>query len=209
MGAVIRASLQMPADQERRDVVCKVIKPYVLKALPEELAILDELTRYFDQHRAFYELGEIPLAEMFQNIRKSMSEEIQIEDEQDNLRRAAGYYKDNSRILIPALYSFSTAHVTVMEFVRGDKISNAFLENAPQRAIMARRLSDALTFDVIFSKREEALFHGDPHAGNVFHVANDSKDPYRIALLDLGVVWPISPFPENGAGPAHAWNRTE
>jgi ubiquinone biosynthesis protein len=187
VGAVIRASLQMPAEQERRDVVCKVIKPYVLKALPEELAILDELTRYFGQHRDFYELGEIPLAEMFQSIRKSMSEEIQIEDEQDNLRSAVGYYKDNSRILIPALYSFSTAHVTVMEFVHGDKISNVFPENAPQRAIMARRLSDALTFDVIFSKRDEALFHGDPHAGNVFHVANDPKDPYRIALLDWGL----------------------
>jgi len=187
VGAVIRARLQMPADLGRRDVVCKVIKPYVLKAIPEEMAILDELTRYFDQHRDFYELGEIPLSETFRNIRKSMSEEIQIEDEQDNLRRAGSYYKDNPRILIPELYPFSTSHVTVMEFVHGDKISNAFPEDARQRAIMARRLSDALTFDVIFSKREEALFHGDPHAGNVFHVASDSRDPYRIALLDWGL----------------------
>jgi ubiquinone biosynthesis protein len=187
VGAVIRASLQMPADQKRRDVVCKVIKPYVLKAIPEELSILDGLTRYFDQQRDFYDLGQVHLAELFQDIRKSMSEEIQIEDEQDNLRRALSYYKDNPRILIPELYPFSTPHVTVMEFVRGDKISNAFPNDARQRAIMARRLSDALTFDVIFSKREEALFHGDPHAGNVFHVAGDPTDPYRIALLDWGL----------------------
>jgi ubiquinone biosynthesis protein len=52
---------------------------------------------------------------------------------------------------------------------------------------MARRLSDALTSDVIFPKEEEALFHGDPHAGNVFHLLKDPKDPYRIALLDWGL----------------------
>lgn len=187
VGAVIRASLQNPEERQRRDVVCKVIKPYVLKAIPEEVAIIDELTRYFSQHRAFYELGKMPLAEMFQNIKKSISEEIRIEEEQHNLVRAAAYYKNETRILIPELYPFSTPHVTVMEFVRGEKISNAFPSDARQRAIMARRLSDALTFDVIFSRQAEALFHGDPHAGNVFHVLKHPDDPYRLALLDWGL----------------------
>jgi ubiquinone biosynthesis protein len=48
-------------------------------------------------------------------------------------------------------------------------------------------LSDALTFDVLFSRKETALFHGDPHAGNVFHVEDGGPDPYRIALLDWGL----------------------
>jgi ubiquinone biosynthesis protein len=52
---------------------------------------------------------------------------------------------------------------------------------------MARRFSDALTFDVLFSPKAEALFHGDPHAGNVFHVTDNPKDPYQIALLDWGL----------------------
>lgn len=187
VGAVIRASLQMPGETARREVVCKVIKPYVLKALPEEMAIIDELARYFSRHRGFYELGNLPLAEMFQDIRKSMSEEIRIEEEQRNLLRAANYYAGNPRILIPKFYTFSTPRVTVMDFVRGGKISNAFPEQKKERAIMARRLSDVLTFEVLFAEQEEALFHGDPHAGNVFHVANDAKDPYRIALLDWGL----------------------
>lgn len=187
VGAVIRANLQMPGEVQRREVVCKIIKPYVLKAIPEELSIIDELTRYFGRHSEFYELGKMPLAEMFRDIRRSIAEEIRTEEEQSNLRRAAGYYKDNPRILIPRLYSFSTPYVTVMEFVRGEKISNAFPEVPAKRAVMARRLSDVLTADVIFSPQTEALFHGDPHAGNVFHVLNDPKDPYRIALLDWGL----------------------
>jgi ubiquinone biosynthesis protein len=74
-----------------------------------------------------------------------------------------------------------------MQFVHGVKIADAFPGDARRRAIMARRLSDALTFDVMFSPRKEALFHGDPHAGNVYHVTDDPKDPYRIALLDWGL----------------------
>jgi ubiquinone biosynthesis protein len=187
VGAVIRASLRLPGETERREVVCKVIKPYVLRAITEEGEIIDQLTRYFAGQSDFYELGGMPLTEMFQEIRKSMANEIRIESEQQNLLLAAKYYQKNSKILVPRLYPFSTKQVTVMEFVRGGKISGAFAGDGRQRAIMARRLSDALTSGVIFSKDEEALFHGDPHAGNVFHVSNDPKDPYRIALLDWGL----------------------
>ena len=49
------------------------------------------------------------------------------------------------------------------------------------------RLVDILTVDVLLSPHEKALFHGDPHAGNVFHVLDDPQDPYRIALLDWGL----------------------
>jgi ubiquinone biosynthesis protein len=39
---------------------------------------------------------------------------------------------------------------------------------------------------VIFSPKDPALFHGDPHAGNVFHSPSPA-DPYRIALIDWGL----------------------
>ena len=71
-----------------------------------------------------------------------------------------------------------------MEYVEGEKITDAFPRDPEARRRLARKFSDALTYDVIFAPREEALFHGDPHAGNVFHVLGD-QDAYRIALLDL------------------------
>ena len=119
VGAVIRASLQMPGEKERREVVCKVIKPYVFRAITEEGEIIDQLTRYFTQHNEFYDLGGMPLTDMFQDIRKSMADEIRTEGEQQNLVRAGKYYESNLRILVPHLYPFSTKQVTVMEFVRG------------------------------------------------------------------------------------------
>ena len=188
VGAVIRATLVLPGETDRKEAVCKVIKPYALRALPEELSIISELILYFGSHRDFYEIEAIPLEEIFQDLREALSKEIQLGEEQRNLVRARAYYQGNRRILVQKLYPFSTEHSSFMEFVQGEKISDAFAGDGRRRAKLARRLSDALTFDVIFSAHEEALFHGDPHAGNVFHVSNDPNDPYRIALLDWGLM---------------------
>jgi ubiquinone biosynthesis protein len=187
IGAVVRGTFVRPGESRPQDFVCKVIKPYVLTGLPEELTIFDGLADYFSRHRDFYHIYKIPVSGIFQDIKKSLSSEIQIVQEQRNLQRAWEYYRKDTKIEIPELYPFSNDHLTFMQFVHGVKIANAFPGDSSRRAIMARRLSDALTFDVMFSSREEALFHGDPHAGNVYHVTDDQKDPYRIALLDWGL----------------------
>ena len=113
--------------------------------------------------------------------------EVLVEDERDNLRRAGEYYLNLPKVLVPELYPFSTDNITCMELVHGVKITDAFPGRAEDRAILARRLSDAMTYDVLFSREEVALFHGDPHAGNVFHVEDGSDDPYVIALIDWGL----------------------
>ena len=187
VGAVIRATLTPPDEAESRDVVFKIVKPYVLDSLPQELAIVDEIAVFFQQNSGYYNLGNIPLSDMFRDVRTALSSEIRIEDEQSNLILAEAYYDDNPRVHVPHLYSFSTPNVTVMEFISGEKITDAHPGRVQARAEMARRLSDALTVDVVFSTQEEAIFHGDPHAGNVFHVSGDPSDPYRIALLDWGL----------------------
>ncbi len=112
---------------------------------------------------------------------------MRVEDERANLLRARDYYSDVDAVEVPAVLDFSTPSVTYMDFVEGGKVTDAFPGDDERRAKLARRVSDALTYDVLFSPKEDALFHGDPHAGNVFHVENAVGDPYRIALLDWGL----------------------
>ena len=71
VGAVIRATLVLPGETDRKEAVCKVIKPYALRALPEELSIISELILYFGSHRDFYEIEAIPLEEIFQDLREA------------------------------------------------------------------------------------------------------------------------------------------
>jgi len=188
VGAVMLATGIPPGTTQRRKMVCKVVKPYVLVDMPEDLVIVDGLAEYFTTYHDFYNLGSMPLVEIFKDIRKALTNEINVGAEQKNFIRAGEYYKGNKDVVIPRIYPISNNHVTVMEFIEGDKITSAFAGDTRQRAIMARELSDTMTGDVIFSKQPEAIFHGDPHPGNVYHLTGDPAHPYKIALLDWGLM---------------------
>lgn len=188
VGAVMLAVGIPPGTTERRQMVCKVVKPYVLLYMPEDLAIIDTLAEYFTTYHDFYNLGSMPLVEIFRGIRKALTNEINVVAEQKNFIRAREYYKGSRKVIIPQIYPISNEHVTVMEFIKGEKITSAFPGDAGKRSILARQLSDTMTGDVIFSKQPEAIFHGDPHPGNVFHLMGDPEHPYTIALLDWGLM---------------------
>ena len=164
-----------------------MLKPYATTGLQEELEILQAAIQNLQDNGDFYDIGAAPVVELFQEVRDALAKEIRVPEEQQNLARAAAYYKGQEEILIPEIYAFSTPTVTCMQFVNGVKITDAYPGDTEARARLAQRLSDALTFDVIFSDQEDALFHGDPHAGNVLHVVDDPKLPYRIALIDWGL----------------------
>jgi len=188
VGATIRASYIPPGTSARQQMIFKVVKPYVLAYLPEDLAIIDGLAEYFTTNHDFYQLGSLPLVDLFREIRKALTNEINIVAEQKNFTRAREYYKGNDKVLIPEILPISNSHVTAMQFVAGEKITSAFKGDQRQRSIMAVRLSNVMTGDVIFSPKSEAIFHGDPHPGNVYRVTGNPKDPYQIALLDWGLM---------------------
>ena len=188
VGAVMLTTGIPPGTTERRQMVCKVVKPYVLVDMPEDLAIVDGLAEYFTTYHDYYDLGSMPLVEIFRGIRQALANEINIVAEQKNFIRARAYYKGNKNVVIPEIYPISNDHVTVMEFIKGDKITSAFAGDAAKRAIMARELSATMTGDVIFATRPDAIFHGDPHPGNVYHLTGDPEHPYKIALLDWGLM---------------------
>ena len=187
VGAVIRATVVPPDADGPQQVVCKVLKTYAIVGLQEELQVLQAVIQNLQDRADFYDIGATPVVELFEDLRDALSQEIRVTEEQRNLTRAAEYYRDEKAILVPGMYPFSTPGVTCMQYVDGVKITDAFAGDTKARAELAKRLSDALTFDVIFSDKEDALFHGDPHAGNVMHVSKDPEDPYRIALIDWGL----------------------
>ena len=155
VGAVMRATLVQTAEDGEEDIVFKVVKPYVLESLPRELEILDQLSLFFEENSGAYGLGDIPLSDTFRDVKTALSSEIRIVDEQRNLVLAETYYADDDTIRVPHLYSLSTPNVTAMEFVVGDKITDAHLGQPAARQKMAERLSDVLTIDVIFPRRKK------------------------------------------------------
>ena len=188
IGAVIKVRCIPPGETEPVDAVIKMIKPYALTGMPEEMEIIGNMTEYFEARSDFYKIGDVPVTDISRDLRAALEKEIQSAQEQRNLKRAAAYYEDNPRVTVPWVLDLGVDNITVMEFIKGQKITDAFKGDPEKRAIMARRLYNVLTYDPIYSSKPVALFHGDPHAGNVFHVLDNPKDPYQIALLDWGLM---------------------
>lgn len=191
VGAVMLGSGVLGRGKQRQPIVFKIIKPYAMEGLPEELEIIGRITQFFEEHQQFYGLGELALSEVFEDLKDALSDEIRVTEEQANFKRAYQYYARSRKVLIPEVYSFSTEKVTAMEFVHGEKIADAFLSEPKHRAKLARRLAEVMTVEPLFRGKGISIFHGDPHSGNVFHVRNDPRDFYRIGLLDWGLMGSI------------------
>jgi len=185
IGAVIGATIVVPGEDERRRAVVKIIKEYAIEAIEQDLESINTLLGVLEERRDFYGIGATPLVDMFQELRSALAREILAADEQENLRRARAYFAADPRVEVPYVYECSSGNVTVMERIEGRKVTDAFPDDDEQRRRLARRLADIMVYDVMFHPTD-ALFHGDPHAGNVFYVGGED-DPYRIALLDWGL----------------------
>lgn len=188
VGAVIRGTCVEPGETEREEFVAKVVKPYAQTGIPEEMDIISGLIDISVKHASFYELEGFNLKDFFEEIRANLEDEIQIVQEQENFRSAYKYYRNRKGVVVPEIYDLSTKNVTFMQFLKVRKITDAYPDDPKRRAILARKLARLMSYESIFSKQDVALFHGDPHAGNVMHVYDDPRDPYKIALLDWGLM---------------------
>ena len=185
VGAVIGGTMVPPGESEQQRVVVKVIKQYAVTAIEQDLDSISTLLSLLEDNRDFYDIGDTPLVDMFREVRASLAREIQAADERANLRAARSYFADDPRVVVPAVCECSSANITVMERIEGVKVTDAYPDEPNKRRGLAQRLADVTMYDVMFAD-DDALFHGDPHAGNVFFVG-DAEDPYRIALLDWGL----------------------
>ena len=189
VGAVIRAIIVEPGQSQSKEVVAKLIKPYVLAGVPREMEIIDGLIEIAEKDADFYNIGGMPLKEIFTDIKNKLAAELRVTQEQANLARAADYFRGHKMVRVPKLYTgISTQTVTFMDFLHGEKINEAFPGDNAKRAELARRLMRVMTYETLFSKPTTALFHGDPHAGNVMHLVDDPTDPFKIGLLDWGLL---------------------
>jgi ubiquinone biosynthesis protein len=87
------------------------------------------------------------------------------------LRRAHAMYESMSGVRVPKVITpLCTPDITAMSEEQGTKITLATRRMSPwKRARVAERLVQSLVAHPLFSSDHDALFHADPHAGNLFY----------------------------------------
>ncbi len=183
VAAVLPFTYQKKNGEKRSKGVFKVLKPKIEDYLLEELFLLEEVSRFFENHREGYGLQDMRVVDLFNEVRDDLVREVDLATEQKNLAEAGELYRGVQAVLIPELFSFCTQAITSMEFVDGTRITDAEISQ-DQRETLARLTFEAVICMPLFSIKDSALFHGDPHAGNILVVAGKTSAEFSVALID-------------------------
>jgi ubiquinone biosynthesis protein len=180
----------MPFTWRGVEGVFKAIKPGVERLLEEDLGILGSLGCFLDEDCEWYHVQPLDYEETFRTIRGLLLHEVRLGEEQRHLAEAARIYRSMPCVAIPSLLPFCTPRLTAMERIDGVRITDhrdpariklrfsGGLEGCSGHAL-GRVVAEALIARPLFAAESAALFHADPHAGNLLVTREQ-----RVGILD-------------------------
>lgn len=169
----------VPFRHDRSEGVFKLLKPGIDERLEQELALVERVGSYLDEECEALGIPRLDYREAFENLADRLRHEVRLDLEQRHLGLGRAAYASEPRIQIPALYDFCTPRVTAMERVHGDKVTDHRFAGGEERRALAELVVTGLIARPILSAGDDALFHGDPHAGNLLLTRDQ-----RLAILD-------------------------
>jgi len=161
-----------------QDGVFKLLKDGVAERLHDELEIWKKLGFFLEERCDYHNLPPLEYRETLESMCLLLKQEVCFQQEQRHLKEAAAFYSDEPNIVIPRLLPFCSSEVTAMERINGGKVTDAALSLSGRRKL-ANTLIEAMIAKPFWSPAEEALFHADPHAGNLFCTSDE-----KLAILD-------------------------
>ena len=171
VSAVVRFTWRNPETGRRQRGVFKVLKPHIPEYFAEDMEYLQGLAQYFGDrhHRYGFPAGLIP--DTFRKVRRLLRYEVNFTREQKTLAEAGMLYQGVPGVRVPDLIKALCAPaITALTEERGTKVTNAAARlPAERRRQLAGQLMEALVAVPLFAASPKAIFHGDPHAGNLLY----------------------------------------
>jgi ubiquinone biosynthesis protein len=184
--AVVPAEAGKEMGKTSLKVVLKAVKPAVRRNMSAELAMLDRLTEFLDMRQAAWGLGDFNFTGTLQQVRKLLENEVNLVSEQRNLDVVRAYYGSDATLAVPERLPMSTPKMTVMTRIDGTKITDVKHLTRNERRRLASNLAKICILRPIQDMREESIFHGDPHAGNISYTFEGAQP--RIIFYDWGML---------------------
>ncbi|HYW38663.1 MAG TPA: AarF/UbiB family protein [Terriglobales bacterium] len=171
VSAVVRFTWRDPETGKRERGVFKVLKPHIPEYFAEDMDYLQGLAQYFaDQHRNYGFPANL-LPDTFKKVRRLLRHEVNFVREQKTLLEAWSLYRSMPGVRVPRLIQpLCTSRITALTEERGIKVTNAAARlPESRRKKVAEQLIEALVAVPLLAAQEDAIFHGDPHAGNLLY----------------------------------------
>ncbi len=171
VSAVVRFSWRNPESGKRERGVFKVLKPHIPEYFSEDMDYLEGLAQYFSDQQHNYGFPAKLLPDTFKKVRRLLRHEVNFAREQKTLLEAWSLYRSMSGVRVPRLIQpLCTSRITALTEEHGIKVTNAAARlPAARRKKVAEQLIEALVAVPLLAAQEDAIFHGDPHAGNLLY----------------------------------------
>ncbi len=180
--AVVMPFVFTDAAGRQIDGVFKIVRPEAEKALEKELELWPELGKALEDICINLKLPVLEFAGPLSEAALLVADEVRLDREQTHIRRAVELYRDFPEIALPELLPWCTSRVTAMTRIKGRPIAEVLKSSRfsdSERRIIVERLVDGLIARPFWMSETWAIFHGDPHGGNLFF-----DDQNRIVPLD-------------------------
>jgi ubiquinone biosynthesis protein len=181
VSAVVRFTWRNPESGRRERGVFKVLKPYIPSCYAEDMKILQHLAGYLARKHQAGGVRLAGLAETLTEIRLLLEREVDFRGEQKTLLNALRIYRSVPGVRVPRLIQpLSTDVITALTQESGVKVTEALTRVNTDRVRVAERLAEALVAVPALTRDKDAIFHADPHAGNVLY----DKRRGELVILD-------------------------
>jgi ubiquinone biosynthesis protein len=190
VSAVVRFNWRNPETLHRERGVFKVMKPYIPACFAEDMHLLAGLAKYVARKHQEYGFAKRVLPETFSDVRRLLQHEVEFTREQATLLEASRLYGSVLGVRVPRLIQpLCTSKITAMTEARGKKVTSA-VARLPEwrRARVSELLIEAFLAVPLFSSEKDALFHADPHAGNLLY----DKQTGELTILDWALTERVS-----------------
>jgi ubiquinone biosynthesis protein len=182
VSAVIRFSWKNPQTGLQERGVFKVLKPHIPAYFSEDMDYLQGLAEHFGHRHHTYGFPAHLIPDTFKKVRRLLRHEVNFRREQKTLLEATALYRSYPAVHIPkVIQPLCTNTITAMSEERGIKVTNAVLRlSTGARRKVAEQLVEALIAVPLLSSSANAVFHGDPHAGNLLYHSRSGE----LVILD-------------------------
>lgn len=182
VSAVLPFTWRNPESEERERGVFKVMKPHIPAYFAEDMELLHGLARFLKHNHRKYGVGARGLADTFAEVRRLLQHEVDLRGEQRRLEEAERAYRGVSGVRVPVVIRpLCTDGITAMSEEEGLKVTVAAKRmGASERRRVAETAIQAILARPLFATTAEAMFHADPHAGNLLYNARTKQ----IVMLD-------------------------
>jgi ubiquinone biosynthesis protein len=171
VSAVVRFTWRNPDTGRRERGVFKVLKPHIPGYFAEDMHYLQGLAQYFGDRHHTYGFPADLIPDTFRKVQRLLRHEVNFAREQKTLLEAWTLYRSIPGVRVPrVIQPLCTPTITALTEERGIKVTSA-VARLPASGCrkVAEQLVEALVAVPLFAAAPDAIFHGDPHAGNLLY----------------------------------------